>query len=82
MEIYGLLTLFKYILFAAGLFGVILLLVALQKREVELVKRAVYLIVIAVVIYVCSFFISRKAEQQAMQYIPEYYQEEAGGEYY
>lgn len=82
MEIYGLLTLFKYLLIGAGVFGVILLIVGLSKREVELIKRAVYLIVIAVVVYVCSYFISQKAEQQAMQYIPEYYQEELeGGSY-
>jgi len=81
MEIYGLLTLFKYILIGAGAFGIILLIMGLSRREVELVRRAVYLIVIAIVIYVCSYFIAQKAEQQVMEFVPEYFEEDQSGYY-
>lgn len=75
MDILSLATLIKYILIGVGFLGFIVLLIGLIKTERELIQRGVYLIIISVALIVTSFFVLRKTEERAMEYIPEYYEE-------
>lgn len=69
-------SLVKYILIGIGVIGFIVLLMGLIKREGELVKRAVYLIVAAIALYIAGSFVLRKTEEKAMNYAIEQYSNE------
>lgn len=78
MDIFSILTLLKYILIGVGIIGVILLIVGLQRGNPETVRRGAYLLIIAIVASVCSYFIVEKTEQHIQEYVPEYMMEESG----
>lgn len=80
MDILSFTTLFKFILIGVGILGVIVLLMGLIKTERELIQRGVYLIIISVVLTLTSFFILRKTEERAMEYVPTYFEETDYGE--
>ncbi len=77
MDILGIATLLKYIIIGLAVLGGIVVLVGLVKSELELIKRGAYLIVIAIVAYICSYFIVQKTEQRINDYyMPENYEEQ------
>ncbi len=76
MDIFSLIDLLKYIMIGLAVLGVIVIIVGLSKSDTETIKRGAYLIVIAIVAYICSYFLVRKAEQRMNEFIPEYYEEQ------
>lgn len=81
MDILGIATLLRYIIIGLAVLGGIVILVGLVKSELELIKRGTYLIVIAIVAYICSYFIVQKTEQRINDYyiMPENYEEQYNG---
>lgn len=74
MDILHTTSLVKFIIALIGIIGIITLITALIKGNTELIRRAVYLIIIAVVMYICGYFFVRKTEQRVVESYYELYE--------
>lgn len=74
MDILHITSLVKFIIALIGVIGIIMLITALVKGNTELIRRAAYLIIIAVVMYVCGYFFVRKTEQRVVESYYELYE--------
>jgi len=72
-QLLDLIGIVKYILIGIAIIGVIMLLVGFFRRENTLLTRGGYMLVMAVILWVCGYFILEATADRAQQKIEDVY---------
>lgn len=74
MDIIEILNLAKYLVWGLGGIGVIVLIIGLYSTNRDMIQRGAMLVIAAVIMLVCGYFITQATVKRASQYIiKEYY---------